>query len=178
MTCIVGIRSNGHVTMGGDSAGVSHLDVTIRKDPKVFRTDNFLIGYTSSFRMGQILRYKFQPPPIPKRQDLYEYMCTSFVDQVRKVLKKGGFSEVSSNVESGGTFLIGINGRLFGIYNDYQVEESAELYSAVGCGDSYALGALEAQPTSRDPEKRVLQALQVAEKFSGGVRGPFLILTV
>jgi ATP-dependent protease HslVU (ClpYQ) peptidase subunit len=162
--------------MGGDSAGVAHLDVTIRKDPKVFLNGKFLIGYTSSFRMGQILRFKFVPPPIPKKKELFEYMCTAFVDSARKALKKGGFSEVSSNVESGGTFLVGIQGCLFSVMSDFQVEESAEPFNAVGCGDSYALGALATQPGDQDPKKRVLQALQVAEKFSGGVRSPFLIL--
>ena len=165
--------------MGGDSAGVAGLDVTIRRDPKVFLNGKFLIGYTSSFRMGQILRFKFEPPPIPRKQDLlFQYMCTTFVDRARKALKKGGFSEVSSNVESGGTFLVGIQGHLFSVQSDFQVEESAEDFNSVGCGDSYALGALAVQPPGHDPEKRVRQALQVAEKFSGGVRGPFLIMTV
>lgn len=177
MTCIVAIKHNSRVTMGGDSAGVSHLDVTIRKDPKVFLNGKFLIGYTTSFRMGQILRFKFDPPPIPKKQDLFHYMCTSFVDVARRSFKKGGFSEIDSNVESGGHFLIGVGGRLFSIMSDFQVEESAEDYNSVGCGDSYALGALAIQPTDTEPKKRVIQALQVAEKFSGGVRGPFLILS-
>lgn len=178
MTCIVAVKNNGRIVMGGDSAGVSHLDVTIRKDPKVFLNGKFLIGYAGSFRMGQLLRFKFVPPAIPNRQELFEYMCTSFVDSVRRVLKKGGFSEIDSNVERGGTFLIGIRGRLFCIMSDYQVEESAEDYNVLGCGDSYALGSLATQHSEMDPEKRVSQALQVAEKFSGGVRGPFVILNV
>lgn len=177
MTCIVALQHKGKITMGGDSAGVTRLDVTLRKDPKVFLNGKFLIGYTSSFRMGQILRFKFTPPPIPKSQDLFEYMCTSFIDVARKSLKRGGFTTVDSNVETGGTFLVGVNGRLFNIQADFQVGESHDDYDTVGCGDSYAFGALASQPTSMDPQKRVLQALQIAEKFSGGVRGPFVILT-
>lgn len=163
--------------MGGDSAGVAHLDVTLRRDPKVFLNGKFLIGYTSSFRMGQILRFKFIPPPIPRNQDLYKYMCTSFIDVARKALKKGGYSEIDSNVERGGTFLVGVRDRLFNIQQDFQVGESYEDYDTVGCGESYALGAFAAQSEKMDPTKRVVQALQIAEKFSGGVRAPFVILT-
>lgn len=179
MTCIVALKvkrdSRHQVVMGGDSAGVSHLDVTVRKDPKVFRNGECLIGYTSSFRMGQLLRFKFQPPPMKQGTDPFRYMCTSFVDAVRRTLKKGGFSQVDSNVERGGHFLVGFRGRIFEVDSDFQVGEAIADYAAIGCGDCYALGALEASSVI-DPEKRVRQALAVAEKFSGGVRQPFVVL--
>ena len=41
MTCIVGLLdANGDIYMGGDSAGVGGLSLTIRKDPKVFITSS------------------------------------------------------------------------------------------------------------------------------------------
>jgi hypothetical protein len=55
MTCIVGIVENGKVYMGGDAAGVNGYSVRVRKDPKLFKVGEFLFGYTSSFRMGQLL---------------------------------------------------------------------------------------------------------------------------
>jgi hypothetical protein len=97
MTCIVGLIDNGKVWMGGDSAGVSGLDVTVRKDPKVFKNGDFLIGYTSSFRMGQLLRFKFNPPKYYAEQhnnDEYQYMCTDFIEAIRICLKAGGYSKV------------------------------------------------------------------------------------
>jgi hypothetical protein len=164
--------------MGGDSAGVSHLNVIVRKDPKVFRNGKFLIGYTSSFRMGQLLRYKFTPPPVSKRSDLFQYMCTDFIDAARKVLKKGGYSSVESNVETGGKWLVATQGRLFTIHTDYQVGESVDLYSVVGCGADFALGSLATQPVNDPPEKRVMQSLKIATQFSSGVRPPFILLTL
>jgi len=180
VTCVVALKarrgSRHQVVMGGDSAGVSRLDVTLRKDPKVFRNGEFLIGYAGSFRMGQLLRFKFQPPPVMKRgKDPFQYMCTYFVDEVRRTLKKGGFSEIENNVEEGGNFLVGFRGRIFEVGSDFQVGEATSDYAAIGCGDSYALGALAASAVS-DPKERVLQALAVAEKFSGGVRSPFVVL--
>ena len=66
MTCIVGLIDGNRVWMGGDSAGVSGLDITVRSDPKVFRNGDFLIGFTSSFRMGQLLAFRLRPPPRPE----------------------------------------------------------------------------------------------------------------
>ena len=63
MTCIVGLIDGRRVWMGGDSAGVSGLDITVRADAKVFRNGDFLIGFTSSFRMGHSA---CGPRPVPK----------------------------------------------------------------------------------------------------------------
>lgn len=53
MTCIVGyVTPAREVVMGADSAGVAGYDLRIRRDVKVFHAGPFLIGYTSSFRMG------------------------------------------------------------------------------------------------------------------------------
>lgn len=52
MTCIIGFIKNKKVYIGGDSAGVGGSHVTIRRDSKVFKNGNFIMGYTSSFRMG------------------------------------------------------------------------------------------------------------------------------
>jgi ATP-dependent protease HslVU (ClpYQ) peptidase subunit len=184
MTCIVGLIDNGKVWMGGDSAGVSGHDVTVRKDTKVFKNGEFLIGYTSSFRMGQLLRFKFSPPryyPEKYHGDEYEYMCTDFIDAVRDCLKAGGYSKISANEESGGTFLVGFKGRLFEIEGDFQVGESALSYNSVGCGQDYAKGSLHRSfidLTSGHPKYVIENALEAAAYFSGGVRGPFVIESI
>ena len=178
MTCIVGLAHQGKVWMGGDSAGVAGLDLAVRKDPKVFRRGPFLIGYTSSFRMGQLLRFKFNPPEIPDGMDLFEYLATLFVDALRTCLKDGGYARKVSEEETGGTFLVGIHGRLFAIGNDYQVAENAAPFAACGCGDSVALGALEVMPEGMLPAAKLRRALEAAEAWSAGVRGPFVIDSV
>ena len=63
-TCIVAYndRKNKILYIGGDSAGVGDLSVRIRKDPKIFEKSGMLFGYTSSFRMGQLLQYKLVIP--------------------------------------------------------------------------------------------------------------------
>lgn len=168
MTCII----------GGDSAGAGGLNITIRKDSKVFRTGKFIIGHTSSFRMGQLLRFKLTVPEQPPEQDDYEFMCTHFIDAVRKCLKDGGYTTVKNETEEIGTFLVGYNGRLYEIDDDLQVGESCDNYGSVGCGSSYAKGALNMlhEMFNYSPEETIRKALATAGKFSGGVRPPFVIL--
>lgn len=175
MTCIVGLVDDGAVYMGADSAGVAGWSLTVRKDAKVFRKGEFLIGGTSSFRMIQLLHYTLALPAFrDEAHTVEEYMATAFVDAVRDCLKAGGHATKSSEQESGGFFLVGVRGRLFRIENDYQVGESLNGYSACGCGEDAAVGALYATPTMK-PKKRVELALQAAEHHNAGVRGPFVI---
>lgn len=176
MTCIAGLIYNGKVYMGADSAGVSGLSLTLRADQKVFYNGSFLMGFTTSFRMGQLLRYNFKPLEHPKDMDIYEYMVTKFIDTVRECLKEGGYAVKNDKKESGGNFLVGYKGRLFHIESDYQVGENIISYDACGCGKELALGSLYSTENLENPYKRIELALMAAEQFSAGVSRPFTIL--
>ena len=176
MTCIVGIEDHGRVHLGADSAGVSGYALTVRADQKVFTTGKFVMGFTTSFRMGQLLRYCFTVAAAPEDMDDVEYMSTCFVDAVRSCLKTGGYARSSDGRESGGCFLVGYRGRLYVVDSDYQVGLPADGYAAVGCGADIALGALYAS-RGMDVAERIEVALDAAERFSGGVRGPFVTVT-
>lgn len=174
MTCIIGLVEKGKVYIGGDSVGanVRTYQTIIRRDRKVFKNGEFVIGFTSSFRMGQLLQYAFSPPKRHPDQDVFTYMATVFVNAVRDCFKTGGFAEKHNDAESGGMFLVGYQGRLFSIDSDYHVGEAASGFDACGCGESIALGAMyvsEGTPA----KKRILDALAAAERYSGYVRGPF-----
>jgi ATP-dependent protease HslVU (ClpYQ) peptidase subunit len=173
MTCIVGLVDKGDVYIGGDSAGVSGLSISIRADEKVFGNGPFVMGFTTSFRMGQLLRYKFSPPAQTVHQNDMEYMVTGFIDAARLCFSTNGFGDKDGTV--GGTFLVGYKGSLYTIEGDYQVGKSQGAFDAVGCGSDLALGSLystEGLPA----EKRVNIALAAAATFSAGVAPPFTIL--
>lgn len=179
MTCIVGVVHEGKVHIGGDSAGVAGYSMTVRADQKVFTNGKFVFGFTSSFRMGQVLRYAFTPPERLPSKSVDAYMVTDFIDAVRAVLKSSGYAQKDQEQEIGGTFLVGYEGRLFKIDCDYQVGESVDGYDACGCGQDIAVGALFAtKAAGLDPAARVSLALGAAESYSAGVRGPFKVETV
>jgi ATP-dependent protease HslVU (ClpYQ) peptidase subunit len=177
MTCIVGLVDRGGVYIGGDSAGVAGLDITLMAQPKVFHNGPFLIGYTSSFRMGQLLQFALDPPVRTVSQDVYAYMVTTFVDAVRDCLKGGGYARKNNEEEAGGTFLVAYEGRLFTIEDDYQVHETVGGYAAVGCGADFALGSMHVTGYM-NPEGRIRMALETSAHFSAGVRAPFTVLKV
>jgi hypothetical protein len=119
MTCIVGLVDKGKVYIGGDSAGVKGSDYRIREDEKVFRKENMVFGFTSSFRMGQILRYSFKIPGHESTKEDFDYLCTSFVDALIGCFKDKGYARTDNNVVSGGCFLVGYKGNLYQIHSDF-----------------------------------------------------------
>lgn len=177
MTAIVGLVEKGVVYIGGDSAGVAGYSLTVRADEKVFRNGPFLFGFTSSFRMGQLLRYAFTPPKHSSDVGDYQYLVTDFIGAVRQCLKDGGFATRENEGEKGGTFLLGYRGKLYKVESDYQVGLAADGYAACGCGEEIAIGALYATG-GQEPQARIRTALEAAERFSAGVRGPFRIETM
>lgn len=181
MTCIVAIKTPKSIFMGADSAGVGGSGLSIIKDSKVFIKNKFIIGYTSSFRMGQLLRYKIKFPTQNKTQDIFTYMATNFVDALRKCYEDSGFLTKKDSSESGGSFLIGYKGRLFQIQEDFAILETICNYQACGCGKDIALGSLystdhEHLEDCLLPSYRLELALQAAEQFSTSVRSPFNVL--
>lgn len=177
MTCIVALKcADGRILMGADSAGVGGLSLQTRTDPKIYRVSSMLIGFTSSFRMGQLLGYKLKVPDHDPRYDAARYMATEFVDACRTCLKDGGFAGKKDDVETGGLFLVAYRQRIFEIDSDYQVGEQAQPYSSVGCGFDLALGSLYTSAgIIDDPRVRIEKALEAAAAYSAGVRAPFII---
>lgn len=175
MTAIAGLIHNGRVHLGADSAGVAGWSLTVRADEKIFSSGPYVMGFTDSFRMGQLLRYSLTPPP--PEDDLHRFMATAFVDAVRECLKGGGWASRYNEQEQGGLFLVGVRGRLFHVGSDYQVGEAADGFAAVGCGFELCLGALHATRYDPSPRQRLRAALEAAERFNAGVRGPFAYAT-
>jgi ATP-dependent protease HslVU (ClpYQ) peptidase subunit len=175
MTCIAGVAVDNRVCIGADSAAGAGWVTRVTRLPKVFRLGQFLIGYTSSFRMGQILQHHLEVRLQRDDEPDDAYLVRVFVEEVRASLKRHGFARVESNVEKGGVFLVGYRGRLYHFDDDFQLNEPADGMDACGCGEEFALGALKALE-ALPPRERVVRALEVAAYFSGGVIGPFHVL--
>lgn len=177
MTGIVGIETPTGVILGGDSAGCDGWSLTARVEPKVFENGPFVMGFTSSFRMGQLLRYStIAHPALSDERDLDRFMATKFVDSVRDLLKDGGYTKVENGAETGGLFLVGLAGTLYRVGVDFEVGRAVDGYMAVGCGADLALGAMHATDGA-EPRARIETALAAAARHSAGVCGPFHLIS-
>lgn len=181
MTCIIGVIDKGITYIGGDSLGSNGYNGTVRKDKKVFKlkdTSNAILGYASSFRMGQLLTYA--TGLIDKRDEPkidHEYIVTKFIPSITKLFENNGYGKNNSGEKQGGVFLLGYKNKLWKIENDYQVGESFDNYDACGCGEEYALGSMcTTENMDLTPIERIHKALQSASKFSVGVSAPFYII--
>lgn len=174
MTCIVGIAEQGTVLLAGDSAGSSLKDreIYLFKNAKVFRAGDYVLGYTTSYRLGQILRYEVDLPQPPK-DDLERFMATEFVDAVSLAFASKGFDR---GLGEYGSILVGVRGQLFGIGAELQVVSGTASYAAVGSGRHHAYGALYALADSSPLETRAETALRAAQCFTPDVREPFMFV--
>jgi ATP-dependent protease HslVU (ClpYQ) peptidase subunit len=176
MTCIIALEHEGKVYMGGDSAAVSGWDIQKTANHKVFSIGEFLIGYTSSFRMGQLLQYHLDIPENNQGDDL-QYLITKFIPAVRQCLKDGSYTKIENNQESAGFFLIGYHGRAYKVCSDFQVLRVMNGFLAIGIGEQYALGALAAMDINQKPEQAIERALEIAGKFNIGVCEPYYVIS-
>ncbi len=188
MTCIVAVTDGTRALIGGDSAAVGEHELHLRATRKVFRTGPYLIGFTRSWRMGQILRHgtRFPDPPATREGEALEhFMVCEFVPAVRAAFKEHGFAKtarvtigmdlIEEGQELSGVFLVALAGQIFEVRADYQVMRPIAAHAAVGSGATAALGALHALSTDAQLslEARARTALEAAELYTPSVRRPF-----
>jgi hypothetical protein len=173
VTAIAAIVHDGTVWMGGDSAFQAGLSRRDRPEPKVVTRGEWVFGVAGSPRMLQLVRYEFTPPD-PGPGLSHEFMCRTFTTALRSCLKDGGWDPGKDGQH--GMLLAATGGRLFRICSDFQVAEEAP-FTAIGCGGDLALGSLFTTQTAlwMAPQNRLARALEAAERFSTGVRGPWCI---
>lgn len=180
MTAIVGIAcQDGNVILGADSLASDSDSRFVVKTPKLWRLvlrergkrRDLVIGYTTSFRMGDLLRVHMGNVSVRQGLDAEEFLIAEFVPALRGVLSAGGFLKRDSDREEGGELLVGIDGRLFAIQSDFSVIEPAGGEIAVGSGQQFALGALHATTGQPDARKRIRAALAAAAYWSPSVGG-------
>jgi ATP-dependent protease HslVU (ClpYQ) peptidase subunit len=177
MTCIVGLQmTDGTIHMGGDRMGSSGHRCMTRADQKVFLNDGYIFGFTSSYRMGQIIRYSFAPPQCD-HWDIEKFMVLEFIPSIMETFKENNFGED----DDGGTFLVGYRGRLFKIESDFQVGWLSVPYNSCGSGETVAYGAMhamEAHSPNIDYTTKINTALDAASEYNSYVRGPYDIVTL
>ena len=145
MTCVVAyIDKNRNIHMSADSNGsnVSYHTKIELATSKIFKRDNMLFGFTTSFRMGQLLEHIIVFPEREEGLSDYEYLIKQFIPVVRKAFLDEGY--MLSTEKSGGNFVIGWNGRLYNVESDFSVFMLTNDYVSIGSGSDIAHGAIEA----------------------------------
>jgi len=171
--------------MGSDHAASDDKTgwIISRKEPKCFKVGQYAIAFTDSFRMGQILQYSWSPPkytPTKTNSGLDKFMRTKFIESVKVAFKDGGYGSIgsSSDEDTGGIFIVGLEGRIFTIDEDFHVGESVFNYMAEGSGGQIALGALHATKNQKNPKLRIKAALEAATEFNMAVAAPYTYIQV
>lgn len=174
MTCIAGIidkKGVGH--LASDSLGSNGHTKSIYKNQKIFQKGEMLIGYTSSYRMGQLLEHSLTMPERKVGQTTENYMYNDFVDCVRKLFKDNGYLKIDSNVEKIGTFIIIYDGRIFKMQDDLSLLENSEDFDTCGSGEDFAQATISTllKYTDLDSKKILEEAINTAAKYVATVGG-------
>lgn len=173
MTCIIATINNGKVHMLGDRLGSNGFTKEIYlKNDKVFKVEDFIIGYTTSFRMGQILQYSWQPPKHSKDDSDDEYFYKHVISSLKKTFAANDFGHKDKTEFNGGNFLIGWKGRIFEIQDNLSALEYSN-HASVGSGCYHAVAAMQAMKNfnilADDPESLMKNALHIAADCTTGV---------
>lgn len=136
MTCIVGLVYEGNVYIGGDRLGSNGFIKHVGSQPKVFRNGDFIFGYTTSFRMGQLLQHHWSQPIRSMGKTDESYIYVDVVESIRELYKDKQY-DLKGN--EGGNILFGYNGKLYELQSDYAIIEHLDNCAAVGSGEYHAV---------------------------------------
>lgn len=178
MTCIVAVEENGRVVIGGDRMGSNSHTGSSVSHSKVFNVGEITIGYTSSFRMGQLLQYALEVPEIEDGTDIDKWVSINLMQAIRKAYKDNGWDKEKDGEATNGSFLLVAKNRVYEIQTDYSYIRNISGEYAIGSGADYALGSLRSTRGKMPIEARVIESLESAAEYVLSVAAPFDILTV
>lgn len=178
MTLIAAFANDSGAWMAGDRAAAEGTDMHLISSPKIHRPAPWLLmGYTYSFRAGQLIEHglewedaKKSEPPADKDADAFAFYLA---DAMIKRLKSGDWLKKNNERAQGGQWLIAWANHVYTIESDFSFIGYARNYSAIGCGMDFALGAMHLMDTisgSTNPESMMKVGMQAGKEFSSGVR--------
>lgn len=205
MTCTIAIIENGVTYVGSDSLGSDGYMQSVRNDIKLYKAvnnDNFIIGFSGSYRAGQIIQYnqRIFPDQISSKKEFinnisskiikrdlfkepnvnHSYMVNAIIPKIQAELNAAGGEQLFNGTEkyTPGTFIIAYKDKIYEIDYDYQVAIPSHGFTAIGSGEAVAKGVLYAiqNVSNYSPEEKLIIALQAASEFTVGVKGPYYIL--
>ena len=173
MTCVVGYIDDCKQVawLGAESSATDDETTYDYSGKKIFYVGDFLVGFSGSFRAGQIVRHEVQLPPITSQLELEKYLQTVFSKEIKKTLKKH-FTPKKIDTFN---LLIAYEDKLFTLENDFTILPFAP-YMAIGTGTPYALGALKALMDYKiSTRTRITKAIEAAIHHCPSCRGAIYV---
>lgn len=180
MTCIAGLVDGKNVWLAGDRAatyGGSLKQVRI-KHPKIFIRGGIGFGVAGSPKVANALEHVLVIPTPEKGLSNAAYIVKQLIPAMRDCM-----GEIDALVEHNGQkyfeggILLAINGELHQIECNFQVDEEACGFTAIGSGGEAALGSLRAS-RGMSARKRLKLAMEVSAENNAGVAPPFDYLLI
>lgn len=182
MTSIVALIQDGITYFAADSLVVSvpsdyhdgGVSQTVRNEPKVFKKQDMLFGYSGSVRMGQLLQYQLEIPEYASGTNKLKYLVSKFIPALQACLSDGDFGREGL----GGNILLSLEGELFTVGKGYAICNTADSYEAIGKSSEVATGSLYTSTyLDLPPLKRLYLALKSTERHTCVVCAPFMYIT-
>jgi len=187
MTCVVGYidKKNHRTYLAADSCVTDFWTAwkLKRGDKIITRTGcvkggAIMFGIAGEDRISNVLRHDLVLPDHTSRKMTAEkYINGPFLAALRKACKDAGFSKIHHNEETiDSHMLIAYHNKLYVIYEGFAVDEMDSPYHAIGCGYSFAFGALAAmEGTSLTPKVRAKKAVLAACRYDPFVDEPVVL---
>lgn len=174
MTCIVGLKANNKVYLGGERAASNEDSIFHLTKPKVYKIGPYVIGFAGSME-GQRLAYTFDPPKPHDDDNLDEFMHTTFLKYLKDFYEEWW---IETGKDSELSMIIGIKDKLYEHNSqDMSMNEYSIGYASIGSGSHFALGYLYGATNPSNPEGTVEGAIKAAIKFSPTCSGTIDIIT-
>lgn len=181
MTCVVAIEHKGNLYFGGDSfcADLEDEIVDLCDTPKVYKCGEVLIGICGSVKCEGVLEKCAKTHILKRKNVTKDWIKNNFLEILQKeMIKSKAIESKNDSIQMPDTtFLIGVQGEILILQDDFSFYRSARKFAAIGLGAPYALGALNAlESFNISPEEKIKLALKTSSEFSYYVREPFHII--
>jgi ATP-dependent protease HslVU (ClpYQ) peptidase subunit len=170
MTTIIGIQEDNGCILAADSrttAGgrpYSHPIVT-----KISKRGKWLVAGAGDVQPCDVIQHVWKPPAIPANiKDVYHFMITTVIPNMRECLRDNGFVHDEKTDEYEFLFLMAVNGTIYEVDDTYSVFLRDDGIYGLGSGSSYAIGALASGANWK-------KAMQIAAKNDVYTAPPFVV---
>lgn len=166
MTTILGVQSKNGFTIAADSQVTADDRAYIHNSmPKIVEVGDYVIAGAGNSRYCDVVLFGWEPPKYDGTAE-YKFIVSTFIPELKKVHEGTGYTLKDDDTFS---FLVGLNGRLFQVSEDYSVILTNTNVYGIGSGSSYAIGAYLATGS-------INTAMNIAKKLDINTGGKIQII--